>query len=423
MAKKTDTPSVSIPDGIRNPLMYALRAGSNGSKFETNAAVVSYKTGIAPLDYYLGYRVNVYDDNNQIVDSYPSVGIPAGSYILFAGKPSSSKTTTAVQIASNIVRNFPSGSVIHYDVEQALNYSRIQALSKFSMRDMEDGKYVLRQENSSVDDIYEGIMAIYFEKTKNPERYMYNTGKLNEFGKEIRLFEPTVVIIDSIASLSMHYDENNKDDIKKISELEGNTYANRLARDISQFFTKLLPRLRTANIILIAINQVKTKVDVGPVKSASSFMYMKQDETLPGGWAPQFYAHIFLKFVAMTSEKYVEEDDGFDGFGVQAQILKSRTNQAGQACNMIYDKIRGIDPIRTTLKYAKDNGLLNGNRNASYFLDDKENKFSMVNVHDEFKARPELYKAMYDTVIPHLQERLSEVAPEELDYDENVMDY
>lgn len=408
--------------GVNNPLLRALRAQDKSGKFDCDAAVISYKTGFPVLDYYLGYKVNVYDDEDNIIDTYPSIGITAGSYALFVGKPSSSKTTTAVQIASNIVREFDCGTVLHFDIEQAMNYTRIQALSKFKMSEM-DSKYVLKQGNTSIDEVYNSIMQIYFEKTKNPEAYLYNTGKMNEFGKEIRIFQPTVVILDSIAAISMHYNENDKNDIKTISELEGNTYANRLARDISQFFTKLLPRLRAANIILLAINQIKDKVDIGVVKSAAEFMYMKQNETTPGGWAPKFYAHIFLKFVAEGSSKFTEDDEGFGGFGVTVDILKSRTNQAGRSCHLIYDKVHGVDSIRSTLRFAKDYGLLNGNKNKSWLGDDKENSFSMVNVHQEFKERPELVRKMYDHVIPLLANQLSELAEDELEHEDAVMDY
>lgn len=409
--------------GINNPLISALRNNNKDGKFDCDATVISYKTGFPVLDYYLGYKVNVYDDNDNIIESRPMVGITAGSYVLFVGRPSSSKTTTAVQIAGNIVRDFESGTVIHFDIEQAMNYTRIQALTKFRMHDMASGKYILKQGNTSIDEVYSTIMDVYFEKTKNPDRYMYATGQLNEFGQEIKLFEPTVVLLDSIAALSMHYNENDKNDIKTISELEGNTYSNRLARDISQFFTKLLPRLRAANIILIAINQIKDKLGMGVMPSPSSFMYMKQNETLPGGWAPQFYAHVLLRFVAEGSEKLDAESDGIDGFGVRIDVLKSRTNQAGKFCKLIYDKLRGIDSLRSTLRFAKDAGILNGNKNKSYFGDDKEHSFSMVNVNAEFRDNPELVDTMYKNVIPLLEETLSELDSTELTYDDGLMNY
>ena len=263
----------------KNLLVEALRANNKNGRFDNNASVISYKTGFPVLDYYLGYKVGIYDENDNIVEQYPCIGITAGSFVTFVGKPSSGKTTTAVQIASNIVRPFPNGTVIHYDLEQSMNYSRVKVLSKFKIKDIEEGKYILRQEQNSIDDIYKSIMDVYFEKVNNPDKYKYDTGKKDEFGKPIILFEPTVIIIDSIATMSMHINENDKSDVKKISELEGQTYKNRLAGEISQFYTKLMPRIRTANIIVIAINQIKTKVDMGLTKTASQILYMKQDES------------------------------------------------------------------------------------------------------------------------------------------------
>lgn len=101
----------------KNNLIESLRSDvKTGELFNNNTSIISYKTGIAPLDYYLGYRVQVYNDDNEIIDEYPSIGIPAGSYCCFIGKPSTGKTTTACQIAANIVRPFPNGCVIHYDL-------------------------------------------------------------------------------------------------------------------------------------------------------------------------------------------------------------------------------------------------------------------------------------------------------------------
>lgn len=263
---------------MANPLIEKLRATTKDNSFDSNGTILSYKSGIPILDYHLGYKVNVFDKNDYQY-SYPLIGIPGGSFITAIGKPSTTKTTTMTQIAANIVRPFQSGTVIHYDLEQAMNYSRIQALTKFTMADMDEGKYILRQENNTIDDIYESIIEIYKEKVDNPDKYKYNTGVKDEFNKDIWMFEPTVIIIDSIAALSQRVNENSKSEFKKVQELEGNTFANRVARDISQFYTKLLPRIRTANIIVLSINQIKTKVDIGLTKSAASILYLKQDET------------------------------------------------------------------------------------------------------------------------------------------------
>jgi len=111
---------------IQVPLIDALRANdaAAGKKarnlFDCNASVVSYSTGFPVLDYNLGYMVNVFDKNNEFVESYPSLGITGGSYVCFIGKPSTSKTATACKIAANIIRPFKNGVVIHFDLNEKL---------------------------------------------------------------------------------------------------------------------------------------------------------------------------------------------------------------------------------------------------------------------------------------------------------------
>ena len=408
----------------KNFLIQSLRqATGKKNLFDANASVISYKTGFPVLDYYLGYQVNVYNDDNELVSSYPSLGITAGSYVEFIGKPSTSKTTTAIQIASNIVRNFDNGSVIHFDLEQAMNYTRIQTLSKFNIRTIRDGKYILRQEKNTLENIKETIVEIASEKENNPNIYKYKTGKLNEFGEEIEIFEPTVIILDSIASITNGLDINNKKEMEKMKEIGTQTDRMRLTGEIGRFFNEILTQLRTYNIILIAINQIKVNPNMGIVKSPAEILYLDQDEALPGGRTPQFLAHILLKFIAVGSEKYTKEDEGFDGFGVKIKIIKSRTNQAGQIVPMIYDKVRGLDSLRSSVRYSKDIGLLNGNKNGYYFEDDKEHKFTLKNMHQDYKENRELYTCLYSRIIPRLEEHLSVVSPEELEIVEEEFDY
>lgn len=73
----------------------------------------------------------------------------------------------------------------------------------------------------------------------------------------------------------------------------------------------------------------------------------------------------------------------------------------------------GIDSIRSTIAYMKELGLTGGNKNGMYFINNKENKFSLVNVKSEFRERKELYKIMYDTVVPILESRLSCLSSDE----------
>lgn len=411
--------------GYKNLLIEELKSEEDKKEdlFSINAAIDTYKTGIAPLDYALGYTVKVYDEDDKVSDEYNALGISGGCNVMWIGKSSTAKTSTALFAAANIVRPFENGTILHFDLEQAMNISRARAMTKFSMSEMKGGKYVLRQSDTSVEKIKRTLIKLYKKKKDNPDKYMYNTGKKNEFGEDIIVYEPTVVLIDSIPSLSVELNDNDKKDLKKIEEISSQTDRMRLTGEIGRFYTDLLPYIKLVNIIIISINHIKVNPQMGIVKSPAELLYLKQDEALPGGKAPVYLSHILLKSVAIGSAKYNEEDDGFDGFGIAVQIIKSRSNQAGQSVNLVYDKVRGIDPVRTCINYAKEIGMIGGNRNATYFINEKDKKFPMRTVNEYFREHKEMYKIMYDHILPSLKERLSSVDEEDLEVVEESMDY
>lgn len=304
-----------------------------------------------------------------------------------------------------------------------MNYSRIQNLTKFSMSDIRAGKYILRQELNTINDIKATLMRIYKKKVDNPDLYKYKTGKLNEFGEEIEIFEPTVIIIDSIATISTGFNENDKKDMARLEEVGSQTERMRITGEIGRFFNEVLPYLRRANIILITINQIKDKPQLGFVHEPSEILYLNPTESLPGGKSPQFNASVLLKFIAVGSEKYAYDDDGFDGFGIKVMIVKSRGNQAGRFVNLVYDKVRGIDPVRSSIAFAKELGLTGGNKNSFYFNSHKDMKFSLKNVHQDFRANKDLYKILYGNIVPVLEGKLSMLTEEDKEIIDEEMDY
>lgn len=304
-----------------------------------------------------------------------------------------------------------------------MNYSRIQALTKLPMNEMRDGKYILRQEKTTLEDMKATIMRLYHEKTSNPSLYKYKTGKLNEFGEEIELYEPTVVILDSIATITMSLDGSGAKTLEKLEEVSSQTDRMRLTAEIGRFFNEIMVYLREANITLIAINQIKTNPQLGIIKSPAEILGLKQDETLPGGNTPKFLSHILLKFVAVGSEKYDDEDDGFSGFKVKVEVIKSRVSAALKTVNLIYNKNTGVDMVRSTVDFAKDMGLVGGNRNGYYFTTNKEEKFTLRNMPEDFRNNPKLYKIMKDNIIPILEKNLSGLKPEEMVVPDEEQDF
>lgn len=395
---------------------------SNQDLFTCNASVISYKTGIPILDYYLGYKVKVSDKKtDEIITVYDALGIASGSINTFVGETSCGKTTTAVGIAGNIVRNFKNGFVIHWDIEQALNYTRISNLTKFKPSELEN-KYILRQENTSLEDIKLTISHLYKEKMANKKQYLYNTGMQNEFGEPIIIPEPTVIIIDSIAALANRIDISTKDGSKRADEIGGQTEAMRFAAELGRFYKELLPCLRAANIIILAINQLRSSPSMG-IPKASEVFGLSAEKQIPGGKASKFYSNTLIYFQAVGKNKYNKTDDGFTGFGNKLTILKARTNCALKDFELVYDSEKGMDSIRSSVEYARNLGLVGGNKNGYYFLDHKDAKFTKENMLEDFRNNRELFKYMYEAITPSLKGLLSDVAEEDKYICDEIMDY
>ena len=407
----------------KNFLMEALRSNPKTAKmFTPNGLSISYKTGFPTLDYTMGTLINVFDDNGELKDTYPSLGITGGSYVTIAGKSAVGKTTFAIQVASNIVRPFDNGSVIHYDIERSTSQTRVSILSRFNINEIREGKYVLRQLDCSLESLKEAISELYLEKINNPDKYKYDSGKLDEFGNKICPYVPTCMIVDSIASITTYVNPDTKEGRAKIGEITSQTDTMRLNGEISRFLKESLEMVKEANIIIFFINHIKPKPSVGfPVQA--DLRYLKQDENLPCGRALQYYSSLMLRLTSVGSEKYTIEDNGFDGFGVQAQYMKSRSNVDGTIVPLVFRMVQGYDSLRSSFSFAKDIGLTGGNKNGYYFLNNKECKFKFDTIHQEFAENRELYKIMYSHIVPVLERSLSSVKPEELIVVEEEMDY
>ena len=407
----------------KNILIEALRNNAKDKKmFYSDAEFITYKTGFPTIDYAMGNKVNVFDAKGELAESYPALGITGGCYVTVAGKSGLGKTSLVIQIASNIVRPFDNGFVIHYDIERSSSQTRCSTLSRFSINDIREGKYILRQLDCSLESLKEGISEIYMEKISNPDKYRYNSGKKNEFGDEICPYVPTCMIVDSIASISAEVNPNTKEGRVKIGEISTQTEVMRLNGEISRFLKESLEMVKEANIIIFFINHIKQKPSVGfPVQA--DLRYLKQDENLPCGRALQYYSSLMVRLTAVGSEKYTREDDGFDGYGVQWQFMKNRTNIDGKIVPLVFAPVTGYDSLRSSFSYAKLMGMIGGNKNGFYIGSDKDKKFKFSTIHEDFKEDKELYKSLYGAIIPELEKELSSVKPEELEVVDEEMDY
>ena len=407
----------------KNILLEALRSNAKiGNMFTTNSTFTAYRTGFPALDYSMGFNVNVFDADGNVKEVYPSIGVTCGSIVTIIGKTHVGKTTFATQIGSSIVRPFDNGFVIHFDLEGGTNMTRISALSRFTPEELRNGKYIVRQLGVSIEEIKKTIAELYRTKTANPDQFKYDTGEVDEFGDKVYVYVPTVIIIDSVASMSSFINENTKDGQAEMDSISSQTDSSRFAGLMTRFLKEIMQMLKAANIILIMINHIKDKISLG-VPQPAEMRGLKQNETLPAGKALQYYTNTMIRLTSIGSEKYEVATNGFDGFGVSAYFVKNRSNTDGVSVPLVFDKVHGYDSIRSSINYAKEIGMLGGNINGYYFGDRKDLKFPGRNVHEAFTQNKELYRVMYDTIIPALKAKLSTVSPSEIIVDKEELDY
>ena len=129
-----------------------------------------------------------------------------------------------------------------------------------------------------------------------------------------------------------------------------------------------------------------------------------------GGNAPIYFANTLIKHVAVGSSKANVEEDGYSGFRINAEIIKSRTNISGAKVPMIYDQDNGFSKERTLLEFARDLGLINGTRIAARYLgDDDSVKFNEKDIVNEYRNREEVRAAFDQWVYAELEKLLSRV--------------
>lgn len=376
-------------------LFDTLMANDKKGIFKINKTpLIGYPTGFTPLDFQNGYLVAVPDKKGKIVDHWANTGLFGGSFVTVIGNAGVAKTTFCVQAGSHIIRPFEMGEYYHIDAEGSSNISRIQTLNHFSIAEMED-KYKMPE----IDYVEDAFKMIYHlaEIKLNDKIFQYDMGKCDEFGKPIIGIQPTIFLIDSLPSLQTK-------EVEDSDELGGQTYNMRLATAYNTFYKRLRPLVRKANITVFAINHIKAKPELPFNKTQAQVQYLKTNENIPGGTGPIYYSQTLLRFI--YKGKYVMEKDGFNGFLVEVQSIKSKTNRGGASVFLVFDYEVGFDPWLTMLKYANDACLIKGRNPYSYFETEPDTKFNTKAFREAIKNKG-VRDAMFKECAPSLHAMLS----------------
>lgn len=412
-----------------NPLLAALKENDKKNLFSTNVTTIFHKTGFPLIDYYFGAVMNVHDELGKIIKQEPRIGQAAGTFNLIIGNTGSAKTTLAVQIAGNIIRQYANANAILFDCEQRTDISRCENITKLPSSYFQNDKFMLKSGTVSLETIQEMIVKTYVTKMKLKKDIMVNSGFKDEFGKDIMIFPPTVIIIDSITTvLNETFSPDSAKEASDAEKMRGNTEGARDAKTLKGFFKDILPLCKEGNIIVYGINHINTNMSMNafiPVAKQQNFL--KQDESIPGGKTMLYYPHNIIKLTAKPSDDFSEDSDGFKGHMVMVEPIKSSSNQSGNnskglSFEMVFSQKDGFDSLRSMIIYGKEYGLIEGNKSRMKFKDDDSFTFSFKNIYKEKNEKP-IWESLKKFVFPNLDTHLPYLEPGEREFDDRSLDY
>ena len=365
---------------------------------DESTASVSYSTGFLNFDFMNGTVIHVKSEERNF--KYYSVGIQDGCLVMLIGRSGCGKTTWAVQTAANMVRDFPNACIYHDDIEGGLTEYRKELLTGFHGEELER-KYIGRNTGITAENFYERLRIIHDLKLENRADYEYDTGLFDSNGDRIFKLEPTVYILDSLALLMpAQYTEEEA--------LSGSMSATAAAKVNSMSFKRIIPMLKSANIILLVINHINKKIEINPMMhTKTQVSYLKQDETLPGGNTVIYLTNLLLKFDDNSKFKK-DEAFGISGNLVDITLVKSRNNRAGKSCTLVFDQNKGFDPELSLFVMLKNAKRVNGAGAYLYIGDKSDIKFSQKNFKEKLRESPELREVFISEVMEMLKEELNE---------------
>ncbi|MBR2247562.1 MAG: hypothetical protein IJ880_11110 [Bacilli bacterium] len=333
---------------------------------------VGYPTGIPPFDFMNGYVIHVNNDEKNIHQKYPCLGITDGSFNSIIGKSGSGKTTLCVQAAANIIRPFETSMCMIDTAEGGITVSRAEVLTGYHGMEF-NSRFIMRNTGITAENFYKRIKMLHDIKLADPNKYTYDTGRLDIYGNPLIAFEPTVYILDSIAIL---YPEDMLDEEEL--KTSGMT-TSKSTQVVTQLVGAAIQMLKSANIIVLAINHIKDQINIGPFAKAPDVKYLKMGEYLPKGKAVTLLSNNIIRLDVGTKLK-PEETYHVDGHIVNISNMKSRSSAGNHSVPLVFDQNTGFHPILSIVQYLKQSNRINGAGIGLYFDDYKEFKFSFGNI-------------------------------------------
>jgi len=258
----------------------------------------------------------------DLLDRLSGGGFRIGGFTQIVGQPGSFKSTLVAQIIANAQKKYDKDFLcVYYDTEAAMTTKRLIQLGV-------NNPPIKPYDDVTIEKLFKTIEAMCAYK----------------MAKKIET--PSLIIWDSIANTSTE-SERGLDNINSTMGLK--------QKLLSQLLPRYLPKMKANRIALVAVNQLRDRLNVGMYAPAPDLLHTANFE-IPGGKAVKFNSSHLLKLQNRGELK--QEQYGFAGVKVELEFLKNKDFTPYIKAELIVDFKKGVSNFWTNYNLLVDNSRL-----------------------------------------------------------------
>lgn len=148
-----------------------------------------------------------------------------------------------------------------------------------------------------------------------------------------------------------------------LQEMDPNKVTGLKARILSHLLPIYVPKMNEYNISLIAVNQLRDKIDMGIFKTPSDLQFLA-NKKIPGGWASLFNSIqiLYIKPIGQIEGQY-----GFYGTRVKCKLVKNKLFTPNIEFEMVFSFERGFSNLFTNFELLKKTKRIDNGKGGSWF--------------------------------------------------------
>ena len=299
----------------------------------------------------------------QLLDCLLGGGMGCG-FVQVVGLPGGGKSALCVKVIANAKKLWPEAILMYADAEESMTATRLTQLGA-------DGVKIYN--GLTVEKVFGFVDSIAAYKEQNPDK----------------IDIPSVIVWDSIANSSTELSE---------LELDPNRVTGLKARILSHRLPSIVKKLNHYNICLLAVNQLRDKIDMSAYTRQPSALKFLSNKQVPGGMAILYNA---FQLMTVGQGEVIKDIPGIDVM-VKCKLVKNKLFTPNIDFQIAFSFTRGYSNFWTNVELLKTFKRMTA---ASWYSlkSMPEKKFRMANAMEYYKANEDFAKQFDSDVLEVLQ--------------------